>query len=84
MKSNMRLPTGNLLRAARCAAGLKQVQLGKSANLDTSTISRMEGAGTKAVGGPTRNLLAVLDALRAHGVEVLDDGLRLVPKGRRR
>lgn len=25
----------------------------------------------------------LLDALRMHGVEVLDDGLRLVPKGKR-
>ena len=25
----------------------------------------------------------LLDALRSHGVEVLDDGLRLVPKGKR-
>ena len=27
-----------------------------------------------------RHLQAVLDALRANGVEVLEDGLRLVPK----
>ena len=32
----------------------------------------------------TRNLDRVLDALRANGVELLDDGLRLVPKGKRR
>ena len=31
-----------------------------------------------------RNLHRVLDALRNAGVEVLDDGLRLVPKGNRR
>ena len=35
-------------------------------------------------GGATRNLHRVLDALRAAGVELLDDGLRLVPKGKRR
>ena len=29
-------------------------------------------------------ILSVLDALRNAGVEVLDDGLRLVPKGKRR
>ena len=31
-----------------------------------------------------RNLHRVLDALRLAGVEVLDDGLRLVPKRKRR
>ena len=30
-----------------------------------------------------RNLHRVFDALRNAGVEVLDDGLRLVPKGKR-
>jgi hypothetical protein len=27
---------------------------------------------------------AVLEALRAHGVEVLEDGLRIIPKTKRR
>jgi hypothetical protein len=40
----------------------------------------METSGAKPV--TSRNLQAVLDALMAHGVEVLDDGLRL-PKRRR-
>ena len=44
----------------------------------------METAGAKQIGGATRNLHRVLDALRAAGVEVLDDGLRLLPKGKRR
>jgi hypothetical protein len=34
-------------------------------------------------GGQTANLQAVLEALRASGVEVLEDGLRLVPKRKR-
>ena len=52
----------------------------------------MHGSGTPVLidfGWPredlvARNLHRVLDALRLAGVEVLDDGLRLVPKGKRR
>jgi hypothetical protein len=40
------------------------------------------GAGKKLVGGKTENLTKVLDALRAAGVELVEDGLRLVRKGR--
>jgi hypothetical protein len=43
----------------------------------------MENAGAKAVAGKTANLQSVLEALRANGVEVLEDDLRLVPKRRR-
>jgi hypothetical protein len=43
----------------------------------------MEAAGAKPVGGSTRNLSAVLDALRKHGVEVDDDSIKLVRKVRR-
>ena len=82
MKLTMRVPTGNLLRAARHAVGLDQRQLAKSADVDPTTISRMEGCGAKAVTATSRNLQSVLDALSRAGVEVLDDGLKLTKKRR--
>jgi transcriptional regulator with XRE-family HTH domain len=85
MKSpNMRLPTGYLITAARHAVGLSQAELARAAGIDPTTLSRIETAGPKPPGGKTANLIAVIDALRAAGVEVLEDGLRLVPKGKRR
>lgn len=85
MKSpQMRVPTGNLLAAARRAAGLQQAELASLAGVDSSTISRIESCGKQPVKATSRNLDAVLDALRANGVEVLEDGLRLVPKKRGR
>jgi transcriptional regulator with XRE-family HTH domain len=84
MKSDMRVPNGFLLTAARHAVGLTQAELARAAGIDPTTLSRMENAGAKPVGGKTQNLQAVLDALRANGVEVLEDGLRLVSKRRGR
>ena len=49
----------------------------RMAGVDASTVSRMEACGFKPVKATRRNLDAVLDALLANGVEVLDDGLRL-------
>ena len=49
----------------------------RMAGVDASTVSRMEACGFKPVKATRRNLDAVLDALLANGVEVLEDGLRL-------
>jgi transcriptional regulator with XRE-family HTH domain len=83
MKSNMKVPTGRMLAAARHAAGLKQAELASDAGLDQTTLSRMEGAGAKPVNATTRNLDAVLTTLRRHGIEVDEDTIRIVRKGRR-
>jgi transcriptional regulator with XRE-family HTH domain len=82
MKSNMKMPTGRLLAAARHAAGLKQADLAREAGIDQTTLSRMESAGAKPVGGGTRNLDRVLDALRRHGVELEEDSIRIVRRRR--
>jgi transcriptional regulator with XRE-family HTH domain len=82
MKSNMRVPTGRLLAAARHAAGLKQAELAHDAGIDQTTLSRMEGAGLKTIGGSNRKLQSVLDALRRHGVEVDEDSIRIVKRRR--
>jgi hypothetical protein len=42
----------------------------------------METAGKKPVCGKTENLVRILEALRAAGVELLMDGLRLVQRGK--
>ena len=42
----------------------------------------MEGAGANPVGGVTRNLQAVLEVLRKHGVEVDETSIRLTKKRR--
>jgi transcriptional regulator with XRE-family HTH domain len=84
MQSSMKVPTGRLLAAARHAAGLKQSELARDAGLDQTTLSRIEAAGAKPVKATTKNLDAVLDALRRHGVEVDEDSIRIVGKPKRR
>jgi transcriptional regulator with XRE-family HTH domain len=82
MKLNMRVPNGWLLKAARIAVGVHQAQLAREAGLDPSTLSRIENSGAKPVSATARNLEALLEVLRRHGVEVLDDGLRLTKRRR--
>jgi transcriptional regulator with XRE-family HTH domain len=82
MQSDMKVPNGWLLVAARSAVGLTQAEVARVAGIDPTTLSRMENAGEKPVGGRTENLQAVLEALRSRGVEVLEDGLRVKPRRR--
>ena len=49
-----------------------------------STLSRMEGTGAKTGRGHPTNIQRVIDALRRRGVEITDDGVRLIPKPPRR
>lgn len=77
------LPTGYQLRAARSLIGWEQKQLARAAGLHPGTMNRMERAGKARVGGSIKNLEAVLDALEKHGVEITEDGVRLIPKGRK-
>jgi transcriptional regulator with XRE-family HTH domain len=77
MKSDMKIPSGNMVAAARHAAGLSQSELARAAGVDASTVSRMETCGKEPVGGKVKNLQAVLDALRRHGVEVDEDAIRI-------
>jgi hypothetical protein len=76
----MKVPSGRLLAAGRRVAG--QADLVREAGIDPTTLSRMESAGADPVRGSTRNLQAVLDALRKHGVEIDEDSIRLVKKRR--
>jgi DNA-binding XRE family transcriptional regulator len=83
MKSAMRVPSGDLLAAARRAIGLRQAELARLAGIDASTLSRMEGSGSKPVHALSQNLEAVLEALRKAGVELPDENtIRLVKRRR--
>jgi transcriptional regulator with XRE-family HTH domain len=56
------LPTGNQLRAARALADLTSVELARLANIDASTISRMESSGPRPVRGQAATVDAVVGA----------------------
>jgi transcriptional regulator with XRE-family HTH domain len=60
--------------------GLEQIDLARSAGIDPSTLSRMENCGGEPVRATSKNLEAVLNALRRVGVEIEDDGLRLLKR----
>jgi transcriptional regulator with XRE-family HTH domain len=68
------LTTGNQLKAARALAGLSQNQLATESGLNVTTISAMEGKGAGTLGSGLDTIKAVMDALEAAGVEVLNHG----------
>jgi ribosome-binding protein aMBF1 (putative translation factor) len=74
------MPTGYQLRAARSLIGWQQKDLAKAAGLHPGVMNRMEKAGKARVRGIIKNLEAVLDALEKRGVEITDDGVRLIHK----
>ena len=80
----MVLPTGNILRAARGLAGLRRGELAKLAKIDPSTVSRLEAFGDKTVRGQAPTVDAIVSHLRVRGIEIHDDGVRLVKKQPRR
>ncbi|SHH62666.1 Helix-turn-helix domain-containing protein [Bradyrhizobium erythrophlei] len=68
------LTTGNQLKAARALAGLSQTQLAKAAKINVTTISAMEGKESATLGSGLDTIKAVMDALDAAGVEILNHG----------
>lgn len=68
------------MRAGRALAGLTGAKLAALAGVDPTTISRIESAKQKPVGGQVATVDRVLRALRDKGVEINDDGVRLVKK----
>ncbi len=77
------MPTGNQIRAARSLIGWQQQQLADAAGLHPGVMNRMEKAGKSRVKGMIKNLEAVMDALEKQGVEITEDGVRLVRKPRK-
>jgi transcriptional regulator with XRE-family HTH domain len=72
-----------MLRAARALAGLTAGQLAKLAEIDASTISRLEGARRNEVGGQAMTVDRVVGALLKKGVQITDDGVFFVRKPHR-
>jgi hypothetical protein len=74
------LPNGYQIKAGRCLIGMNQRELARAADLDVVTVLRMEQAGFGYVKARGANLQKVIEALRAHGVEITEDGVRLISK----
>jgi hypothetical protein len=76
--------TGNGLLAGLTLAGIKAERLANFSRVPTSTIKGMLAAGNKPVRATRRTVRNVVQALKAKGgVEITDDGVRLVRKPHR-
>ena len=77
------LTTGNQLKAARALAGLDQIALAELAKISPNTISAMEKRGAETLTSGLDTIRAIMVALEANGVELLNHGqpgVRLKPK----
>lgn len=79
-KAAARTVTGNWLQAAMAVAGLNASTLANESKVTLSTIQRMEASGKKAVQADSRTVEKVIHALEAKGVEITEDGVRLMQK----
>lgn len=80
---NGMLTTGNQLKAARALAGLDQKALAEAADVSPNTISAMEKRGSETLTSGLDTITAIMKALEAAGVELLNHGrpgVRLRPK----
>jgi transcriptional regulator with XRE-family HTH domain len=68
------LTTGNQLKAARALAGISQAELARAAEINVTTVSAMEGKGAGVLGSGLDTIKAVMDALDAAGVDLLNHG----------
>ncbi|WP_221155330.1 helix-turn-helix domain-containing protein [Rhizobium lentis] len=80
--------TGNQIRAARALVGMDQQALADKASIGINTVRNMESAGPDRIRVRTDTLDAVVDALKAAGVVIIDagtsdggPGVRLISKG---
>ena len=72
--------TGDWLRAAMALAGLSVRDLASASKVRPSTIVRMEASRKKAVRVDSRTVDKVIQALQVRGVEISEDGVRLMQK----
>lgn len=73
--------SGAVLRAARVLAGMTQADLAKAANLHPKSVGYWERRGSRGRYGEV-GARRILDALRAHGVEVMpgdSEGVTRIP-----
>lgn len=66
--------SGNQIRAARSLVGMDQQALADNAGIGINTVRNMEGVGADRIRVRTDTLDAVIDALRAAGVVLVDEG----------
>lgn len=73
--------TAQQLRAARALLGIDQSALAKAAGLSRNTIRRME-ASDGVIRGQVGSLTKLVEALDAHGVELIEEGSPSLGAGR--
>ena len=66
--------TGNQIKAARALAGLTQEELAERSKVGINTIRNFEGRGVEVVRGRLDTMEAIKIALKAMGVDLLEDG----------
>ncbi|WP_156390458.1 helix-turn-helix domain-containing protein [Rhizobium sp. Root1203] len=66
--------SGNQIRAARSLVGMDQQTLADKAGIGINTVRNMEGAGADRIRVRTDTMDAVVDALGAAGVVLVDEG----------
>ena len=79
-KAAAKTVTGNWLRAAMAVAGLNARALANESKVRPLTIMRMEASAKKAVRADSRTVEKVIHALEVKGVEITEDGVRLIQK----
>ena len=79
-KAAAKTVTGNWLRAAMALAGVNTRTLAKASNVSPLTIIRMELSAKRTVRADIGTVNKVTRALEAKGVEITEDGVRLIQK----
>jgi len=69
------------MRAARALLGIDQRELAQRSGLSLPTIQRMESSDGM-IRGNVDSLMKVVDALAAHGIELIGEGARSHAGGR--
>jgi hypothetical protein len=72
--------TGNNLSAAMNLVGLKADALARASKVSPATIIRLQATGRKAVRADTATIDKVIKGLELNGVEITEDGVRLMQK----
>jgi transcriptional regulator with XRE-family HTH domain len=72
--------TGNNLSAAMNLVGLKAEALARASNVSPATIIRWQASGRKAVRADAATIHKVVKGLELNGVEITEDGVRLMQK----
>jgi len=72
--------TPNLVSAARSLLGLSQDDLAKLSGVSRASISNFERSASGLI---AQNRKAVISSLEAAGIEFIEGGVRLKPKGKK-